>query len=298
MTELRAVGLDVGGSSMRAAESGDAAAAIRAPVSAATTLAEFIEAAGGLLAAVDPGGAATVAVALPTFVKPDGTLLDCPSIPALTGVRLAALMATELGRSEPLLVPDLAAAVVGESRHGVGLGVDSFLCVALGTGANAAATRGGRVVDTAFGCLGDAGHVLVEPDGPRCSCGGRGCLEAVASGWALAREARVIGLRTGEDLTVAAEQGREDAAAILDRAGVALGRAVASWSALLWPEVVAVAGGVSLAGERLLTPARRELARVGVPYIAERVTIVPATLGETATLVGALCLAEDAARAT
>ncbi len=91
------------------------------------------------------------------------------------------------------VVPDLAAAAVGEYRYGSGRGVERFLCVALGTGANAAAIVYGRVVDTAFGCLGDAGHVLVEPDGPDCACGGRGCLEAVASGWALQQAAIAAG---------------------------------------------------------------------------------------------------------
>lgn len=292
-----AIGLDVGGSSVRAIADGAPLDGIaRLPVSRSTTLKEFLSIVGTVLDGAGADRDSTVVIALPTFIDDSGTLAECPSIPSLTGVRLAALVANELSRREPVLVPDLAAAVVGESRLGSGRGVERFLCVALGTGANAAATRNGQVVDTAFGSLGDAGHVLVEPDGPECACGGRGCLEAVASGWALAREAGVIGLADGAELSEAARAGDERALAVLDRAGTALGRAISSWSALLWPELVAVAGGVAAAGELLLAPARRELARIGAPYIVDRIRIVPAELGDNATLLGCVQLARDLRR--
>lgn len=297
MTDLGrvgAVGIDVGGSSARGLGEGAPLELIsRRPVSRSTTLDEFLGIIRGVLGEVRASPDATVVIALPTFVDASGVLVECPSIPALTGVRLASLIATELSRPAPVLVPDLAAAVVGESRLGSGRDVDRFLCVALGTGANAAATRSGHVVDTVFGSLGDAGHVLVEPEGPDCACRGRGCLESVASGWALAREAKRIGLSTGADVSEAALSGDERAIAILDRAGTALGRAISTWSALLWPEVVAVAGGVARAGELLLAPARRELARIGAPYIVDRIQIVPAGLGDNASLLGSLTLAED-----
>jgi glucokinase len=114
-----------------------------------------------------------VAVAIPSFAE-GGAVLDVPSLPALTGTRLGDLIAARTGAARVELVPDLAAAALGEQRLGSGRGVDRFLCVALGTGANAAAVVGGAVVDTAFGCLGDAGHIKVEADGPGCPCGGRG----------------------------------------------------------------------------------------------------------------------------
>jgi glucokinase len=83
----------------------------------------------------------------------------------------------------------------------------------------------------------------------------------------------------------AARAGDARAAAIVERAGVALGRAIAIWCALLWPGRVAVAGGVAAAGELLLAPTRNELRRVGVPYLT-RVDIVPAQLGADAGLAG------------
>ena len=166
-------------------------------------------------------------------------------------------------------IPDLAAATLAEARLGAGRGVERFLCVALGTGVNAAMTVDGRLLETAVGCLGDAGHVSVEPDGgPACACGGVGCLEAIASGPAL--------MRAGHTPEA------------LGRAGRALGRAIAAWSALLWPERVAVGGGVAAVwGEAILEPARAELLRVGASYIVGRIELVPADLGPDAALAGA-----------
>jgi predicted NBD/HSP70 family sugar kinase len=250
-------------------------------------------------------------VAVPTFIGPDGHLLDCPALPQLTGVSLADVVAhswampttasTAPGASSAdqrqghraprvRVVPDIAAAALGEASFGSGRGVERFLCVAIGTGANAAAVINGHVLDTAHGCMGDAGHVVIEPEGLPCTCGGRGCLETRASGWALTREAAVLGLPDAASLVAAAGIGDLRASAVLEGAGVALGCAMATWGAMVWPDVIAVAGGVSQAGEALLGPARAALARHAPPYIGDRITVVGATLGSEATLAGCLAL--------
>jgi glucokinase len=288
-----ALGVDIGGSALRVAATGDPAHVSRAAIGRATTVEQLLTALGACVAAVARGRPMeAMAVAIPSFVRDDGTVGECPAIPALTGVDLRAAVSSALAvRVE--VVPDLAAAAVGEYRYGSGRGVERFLCVALGTGANAAAIVSGRVVDTAFGCLGDAGHVLVEPDGPECACGGRGCLEAMASGWALQQAAIAEGLPVGPALTAAALDGDERARELYVRAGVALGRAISSWSVMIWPDLVAVAGGVSAAGELLLTPARAELIRIAPPYVASRLRLVQAELGDLATLTGACHLAGE-----
>ncbi len=298
MTGAAAVGVDVGGSGVRAARAGAVGAV--GPTARRALAAELSrEAVLGAIAETVAEAAtgthiARLAVAIPSFAGTDGAVLDIPSLPALHGVRLGERLAERTEAQQVVLVPDLAAAALGEHRLGSGRGVERFLCVALGTGANAAAVVGGVPVDTAFGCLGDAGHVKVDADGPLCPCGGRGCLEAVASGFALARDGAALGHPSAREVVAAAAAGEAAAAALVDRAGTALGRAIASWSALLWPQRVAVAGGVALAGELLLAPARRELARVGTPYIVAGLDVVPAELGDTATLAGACLLAATA----
>lgn len=250
-------------------------------------------------------------IAVPTFVTAEGHLLDCPALPRLTGISLTDLIAQQwAGRTTPegvsaraprtpgksghvprvRVVPDIAAAALGEASFGTGRGVGRFLCVAIGTGANAAAVIDGHLLMTAHGCMGDAGHVVIEPEGLPCTCGGRGCLETRTSGWALTREAAAMGLTDAASLVAAAGAGDPRAAAVLEGAGLALGCAMATWSVLVWPEVIAVAGGVAQAGETLLAPARASLARHAPPYIGDRIRVVAAQLGSEATLAGCLAL--------
>lgn len=289
------LGVDIGGSGVRAArfpEGRRHGEVARRELGRELSGSELLARVGEAVAEAGTDGARAVGVAIPSFVDAAGRVLECPSLPGIEGLALGELLEAGLG-VPTRVVPDLAAATLGESRHGSGRGVARFLCAALGTGVNAGAVVDGRLVETAYGCLGDAGHVLVEPDGPECPCGGRGCLEAVASGFALARDGAPLGYPDGRAVVEAARAGRVDAAALLDRAGTALGRAIASWSALLWPDRVAVAGGLAAAGELLLGPARRELQRVGTPYIVRRIELVPAGLGAEAALVGAAVVAHD-----
>lgn len=302
-TSTSNLAVDLGGSSLRVARAGETGPGqvARRPVSSATTVEELLDALASAtaesLGAESRRRPGVVVVAVPTFVEADGRLADCPNIPDLTGRPLGALITRRLGADEVLVVPDLAAAAVAEHRLGAGRGVARLLVVALGTGANAAAVVDGRLVETAYGCLGDAGHVLVEPDGPACTCGGRGCLEAVASGWALARDAAAAGLPTGPELSTRASAGDPAATALLTRAGTALGRAISTWSVLLFPDLVAVGGGLAAAGELLLGPARAELERVAPSYVRGRLRVVPSGLGADATLAGAAVLAAAAAGA-
>lgn len=288
-----ALAVDIGGSGVRAAlvgPNGEHERPARRSLRAAMSRRELLEA---IAATIDEAGALEPgAIAVPGFVDAAGRLRHIANLPALEGLALAEAF---VGAR---VVPDLAAAAVAEARLGAGRGHARVLVAALGTGANAALVVDERVVATAYGCLGDAGHVIVEPDGPACPCGGVGCLEAIASGPALARAGRAIGIATAGGLVAAAAtDGR--ARAIVQRAGVALGRAIVSWSAMTFPDVVVVGGGVASAGELLLEPARREIARLGAPYVVDGLDVVVAGLGRDATLVGAglMALARSGATA-
>ena len=295
----RAVAVDVGGQSVRISAADRSGRlhglVVRERVSRRSTREEIVAAIGAGTRAVVSGGPDVLVAAIPSFVLPDGTMAECPSLPALTGSLFGDLLTRATGAGRVEVVPDLAAATLAEQRLGSGRQSVRFLCVALGTGANAGAVVEGRPVETAFGCLGDAGHVLVDPDGPECSCGGRGCLESVTSGWGLARDGAVLGWPSAEDVTRAAERGEVAAIGLLSRAGVMLGRACATWSAMLWPDTIAVAGGLAGAGELLLGPARTEMRRVGAPYIVSGIELRAAMLGSEATLAGAAMLSAQKA---
>jgi glucokinase len=294
-----AIGVDVGGSGVRAARVGaDGIAGERArrPLDRTLSSREVAERIRAAVAELEPSADdAGFGVAFPGLRAADGSVAFPANLPGLDGARLDELLEPVAAGRPVLPVPDLAAAAVGEAHLGAGRGTERFLCAALGTGVNAALTVEGRLVEVALGCFGDAGHVNVEPDGPECPCGGRGCLEAVASGVAFARDGAPLGLPDGAAVVRAAREGHAAAAAIVERAGRALGRAIVSWSVIAFPRRVAISGGLAAAGAALLEPARAEARRVGPPYVVDGLEVVPGELGAEATLAGAGLAALDAA---
>jgi glucokinase len=171
-----------------------------------------------------------------------------------------------------------------------------MLGMVVSTGVGGGLVLDGRLVNGATGNAGHVGHIVVDPEGPPCVCGGRGCVEAIARGPALAAWAQSQGWRHGQaqatakDLADDAAQGHPIGLAALTRAGRALGIAIASATQLCDLEVVAVGGGLSQAGSLLFEPlAEAVRAHAGLDY-ARDVAVVPATLGQSAGLVGAAAL--------
>lgn len=192
---------------------------------------------------------------------------------------------------------DAVAVAVGEHWRGAGRGVDNVLGMVVSTGVGGGIVSGGRLVDGASGNAGHIGHVVVDPDGPDCVCGGRGCLEAISRGPAIVAWAMERGWRpgarqsaTGQDLTADASRGDPIAAAALTRAGEAIGIALASVTHLLDLEVVAIGGGLAQAGPLLFGPLEAAFRRHARMAFARDVRVVPAALGQEAGLVGAAAL--------
>jgi glucokinase len=194
---------------------------------------------------------------------------------------------------------DAVCLAVGEHWRGAGRGRDNMLGMVVSTGVGGGLVLGGRLVDGADGNAGHIGHVVVDPDGPECSCGGYGCLEAIAAGPRLAGWAQAQGWRpsapagdvaTARDLADDARRGHPVAAAAMNRAGAALGVAIASATHLLNLEVVSIGGGLSQAGPLIFDPLQESLHRHARLSFAARVAVVPATLGQDAGLVGAAAL--------
>jgi glucokinase len=149
----------------------------------------------------------------------------------------------------------------------------------------------GRPLRIAYGCLGDIGHVIVERDGPLCACGGRGCAEVMVSAPVLAqRYQKLAGLGKASGLRQvieAATAGDDCAIQILREAGEWLGIAIASMSNILFPDHIAVAGGLSIAGSFVLGPAERMFQQTASIAARSRTKVVEAALGPHASLIGA-----------
>ena len=192
---------------------------------------------------------------------------------------------------------DAICLAAAEHWRGAGQGCSNMLGVVVSTGVGGGLILDGRLIAGASGNAGHIGHVVVEPDtGPRCACGGRGCLEAIARGPAVAAWAQAQGWRPGQpdasarDLAADAEQGDPVGRAALARAGRALGLAFTSATLLCDLELISVGGGLAQAGPLLfdsLYEAVRQYARL--PF-ARGVRVVPAGLGQSAGLVGAAAL--------
>jgi glucokinase len=206
---------------------------------------------------------------------------------------------------------DANLAALAEHRAGAARGAAHVVMLTIGTGIGGGLVLDGRLYRGWLGAGAELGHTVVDLDGPRCqgNCPNRGCLEAVASGTALAREARALAAerprselarlgRDGRELTGAlvtelAHDGDPDARELLALLGRRLGAGISSFVNAFNPEVVVLGGGVMGAGELVLGPARAEVAARALPPGRDEVRIVAAGLGPEAGMVGAAALAWD-----
>jgi len=205
---------------------------------------------------------------------------------------------------------DTNAAALAEARLGAGREFKHFLYVTAGTGIGGGLILGGALYRGATGGAGDIGHVVVDPDGPPCGCGGHGCVEVFSSGAGMVDRARemlsggaqaasssmtVEGLTT-EAIFESANQGDAVAAEVVETAGRALGLALAGYVNLNNPEAIVLGGGVARAGKVYTDPVERELRRRALPALGEVVRLVPPALGDDVGVAGAaLLLAEPGA---
>ena len=188
-----------------------------------------------------------------------------------------------------------------------------MLYLTVSTGIGGGIIVGDRLLLGAHGLGGEVGHVMVQPDGPRCGCGLRGCLEALAAGPAITRQAAAR-LQAGEgadsslravdlaQLTTAligkaALEGDAFARALFAEAGAHIGAAIASLMHVFNPAVVILGGGVSFVGDLLFEPVRAAVRAHAMNDMYWRdCPIIPAALGDDAGLVGAGALAMEESR--
>ena len=219
---------------------------------------------------------------------PDGVVSPV-NLPAWRDFPLRRRLREALGRDDVVVHNDAVAFALAEAVHGAGAGSSSLLGVVVSTGVGGGLVLDGRTVDGPRGQAGHVGHVVVEPDGPVCGCGGRGCLEAVARGPALAARA---GYTDGPALVRGARRGEGAATQALGRAGRGLGRALAGAAALLDLDAVVVGGGLGRAAFDLLEPALHDgLGEVGLPWVRD-LRVVAASL-EHPGLLGAALLCDQ-----
>jgi glucokinase len=229
---------------------------------------------------------------------------------ALADIAFADVMTERLGL--PVFVDnDANMAALAEHRGGAARGCSEVVLLTVGTGIGGGLILRGELYRGAIGSAAELGHIVIDENGPPCqgNCPNHGCVEAMASGTALAREATRIAQERPESrmasaladghalagplVTELAHDG--DAAAIetIELIGTRLGVAICSLVNIFNPEVVVIGGGVMAAGELLLEPIRRTVAARALPPSRDIVRIVMAEFGVEAGMIGAATLAFD-----
>jgi glucokinase len=294
----RHLGIDVGGTNCKLAvlETTGAESRLLATTSVPTgaggpgeVVDRVAAAAAGLLA--DHGPVAAAGVGVPgLFDEASGRTLLLPNLPAAwTGYRLRDPLADRLG-VPTALINDARSFTLAESRMGAAAGCSTVVCLTLGTGVGGGVVIDGRLRFGPHGRAGEVGHQVIDPDGPPCGCGNRGCVEAFAAGPALCR----LGGHDSPEAVFAASAAGDPRAEAAVRAVVGrLAVGIANLVTVLWPERVVVGGGVAAAGERLFAPLRRAVAASAPLVDPAAYEIVPAALGPVAGAVGAALWARE-----
>lgn len=229
-----------------------------------------------------------------------GTILNSPNIPSLNGFEMKKHVAAALGGIPVSLINDANAAALGEFYAGAGTGAQSLYLLTLGTGIGGGFVIDGEIWAGTGGVAGEVGHMCVQANGPSCSCGGRGCLEACVSGWAIVRDAKAIAKEktgsaiaslpslTPHALSELAQKGDLDANNLWSRAGTFLGIGIANLMNIINPELIVLTGGLAKAGGLLLEPARRTWEKQAFDRAHQTTSVRFGLLGEWAGVRGAI----------
>jgi glucokinase len=314
---MAVVGIDLGGTQLRvavAADRGRLKTVVRRPTEAARGRQHVID---RIVAAVadaleEDGTPASrvraLGIGLPGPVDPAAGIVISPAnLPGFRNVPLNRILTQATGIPS-FLHHDAHLAALGEHQRGAARGASEMIYVTVSTGIGAGLVLGGELYAGAHGIAGEVGHIVVQRDGPLCSCGNRGCLEAIASGTGIARAAResapgvpgsaLYGLARphAEDVARAARAGDELANAILENAGTYLGLAIGTLINLFNPQLIVLGGSVIKAGNTLLRPMRRSMNASSWKASRRGLRIVPPALGDDAGLIGAVEFARLRAR--
>lgn len=311
------IGCDLGGTNLRAAlidvQTGHVECQVSVPTLAREGHDAVMQRMAGLVrdlvseSGIPGGEIGGVGVGVPGVLDLDtGTVVFLPNLPGRwENVPLQGRLA-ELTGYRVSLLNDVRAITFGEWKFGAGRGAGTVAVFAVGTGVGGGLVINGRLHLNFGGTVGELGHIVIDHNGPQCGCGNFGCLETYASGPAIAAmgiKAVIQGLTTEigklchydlnritpDLIASAAGEGDPIARDIYYKAGFAIGIAAANICTAVGPERIIIGGGVAQAGDLLLEPIRETLReRVRIMPIS-KVDIVPASLGDSAGVIGVAC---------
>lgn len=274
--------IDIGGTKLAAGvvtRDGTLVRRATAPTPKTLDAEELFAALTTLIATVDtdPADTTTVGVGCGGPMSAHGITVSPLNIPAWRNFPLQERL--QLHTNRPVTVDNDAKALArGEGWVGAARGVQNFIAMVVSTGVGGGIVLDGRMLDGSTGNAGHIGHIVVEPNGRPCACGARGCLEAEASGTAIA--------------AFTGAHPREASAAVIEHVGTLVGRAVSIACNLLDLQLAVVAGSVALGyGDDFFAAAQRELDRLCTIEFSRGAVVTPGGLGDEGPLIGAAAVA-------
>ena len=251
-----------------------------------------------------------IGIGAPAVLDPDqGMVLFMPNLyGGWINIPLGKIVESSIGLPVHL-INDARAITLGEWKFGAGKGASNLICFTVGTGIGGGLVVNNNLVMGINGTAGELGHTMIDPDGPQCGCGNHGCLEAYASGPAIAamgikavKQGRttLIGEMVDYDLNKitpqviaeAANNGDLIAKEIYAHIGELIGIVVVNISLAIGPERVIIGGGVASAGELLLEPIRRTIQERIFVMPKEKIKVMQAELGDQAGILGSALWAQ------
>jgi len=238
-----------------------------------------------------------------------GLVTLSPNLPGWRDIPLRDMVGEKYGVNT-FLINDASAAALGEHYFGAGKGVNNLVMLTVGTGIGGGIIINGKLYSGPSGSAGEIGHMTIDVNGPKCSCGNIGCLERLVSGTAVAEEAirrlsqgeksslaefggGKIKSITAEKVSLAAQNGDSLALEVISKAATYLGIGLVNLVNIFNPEMIIIGGGLAKVGDLLLEPARRVVRERAFQLSTRLVRIVPAQLGDDAAVLGAAIFARQ-----
>jgi glucokinase len=295
-----AIGVDLGGTNLRAAAIGRDGTMLNkiagsTPVGAGrnAVIGDIVLAIETLQAGLSGQQLAGVGVGVPGFIQMDkGIVVGAPNLPEFDNYPVRDEIEKRLG-ARVILENDANAAALGEKWKGAGSGADDLVLLTLGTGIGGGIIAGGKVLRGYLGMAGELGHITISPNGYPCGCGNTGCAEKYASATAVSAMALLLNLGhdlSAEDVYHLAKGGNERAQMIYNTVGTSLGTLLATLINTFNFPLYLLGGGMTGAWDMFLAPMQAELERRSFIYRRNPPRIEKASLGGDAGLYGAAYL--------
>jgi glucokinase len=232
-----------------------------------------------------------IGIGAPGPILGKAIIVSPPNLPGWKNVNIKSILQKKL-KKHIRVENDANAAALGELCFGAGKGFRNLLYITISTGIGGGIIINGKIYRGALGTAGEVGHMVLEPKGPKCGCGRRGCLEALAAGPAIAKMA---GKKNALEAEIAARRGDKKSLKAIKTAAKYIAMGIGDLNNILNPDIFVIGGGVSNMGPLLLDPVKHWAKKYSMDASRKSLIIVPAKLKNNAGVMGAIamCIAGD-----